>query len=247
MCLNCIPSSRLNYVLSGPQTFVKLRHGGKCMTLGGRMLLDRGPKGGCIVILMLVCIPIQHLFRIVTRCSGYALRMAIDHQVLSVIPPLFYELAEYFGVGSMVEGRETCCGDLAALNANELRTLLLGSATLRAHISSSFPSDIAEVDNIYVDLADCSASPPCREQDLKTFWTDLSEHIREGESPWTVLEDNGMLSDYVLCVHCRDAIETRLRNYREDLWSRLPQLFKLVSRTSLTIRCQELICMVGRI
>ncbi|KZV62348.1 hypothetical protein PENSPDRAFT_692599 [Peniophora sp. CONT] len=159
--------------------------------------------------------------------AGYGLRMAVDYHIPDVLPPLFYELALSFGVGNIVDGRETCCGDLTALNSNELRTLLLGSAALRTHISSSFPPDVAEARDLNVDLDNCSATPSCSEVDLKAFWRDLSEHMRDGDDPWTVLQDHGMFEDYSLCTHCRDAVETHLRDYREDLWPRLPEIFQL--------------------
>lgn len=167
--------------------------------------------------------------RILTSTAGHAVRMAVDYHIPDVLPHLFYELANYFGVGSIVEGREACCGDLSALNAREMRTLLLGSAALRTHITACFPLDIAEVTDIDAALAYCSAEPRCREHDLKKLWRDLSEHIREGDSPWTALEENGIFDDYIICAPCKDAVETHLRNYREDLWPRLPELFRLVS------------------
>lgn len=166
--------------------------------------------------------------------------MAVDHEVPEVLPHVFYELAEHFGIGTMVEGREICCGDLSALNANELRTLLLGSAALRTHIYAAFPLDVADLNELNFELdASCSAKPSCRDADLKAFWRDLSEHMRDGDSPWTVLEENGMFDDYTLCTHCRDAVETRLREYRENLWPRLPELFKLVSRNLHTYQYHE--------
>lgn len=158
--------------------------------------------------------------------------MAVDNEIFDVLPPLFYELALGFGVGSHVEGREDCCGDLGALNVREMRTLLLGSAALRSHISASFPLDFAEVTLAeHRSFDDCSANPPCRDGDLGPLWKDLSEHMRDGEDPWTVLQEYGMFDDFILCALCRDSVETYLREYREELWRRLPELFKLVSHS----------------
>lgn len=162
--------------------------------------------------------------------------MAIDYQIPQVLPHLFYLLAHSLGVGPWPtvdeEGQERMCHlDLSPLHADELRTLLLGSYTLRTQTHTAFPSDISDLGETDENFDLCSAEPDCCEPDgnLDAFWRRLSEYLHNGWSPWTVLEC-AKFNACELCRPCRDAVHIRVRTFREDMWSRLPELLKLVSK-----------------
>lgn len=178
----------------------------------------------------------QCYIHLMTQClyTAYALRMAVDYGIPSVLPHVFYSLAQRYMTGDYTASGKKCCGDLMALLPEEHCTLISGGSVLRNRIHSAFPLHAEGLDNICSDLTvGCSEDhdPDSEESrcNMRELLQILSIQMWEGRDPWTILDDTGLFHDHPVCAPCRDAVESHMLDYRETLWASLPEVFQLVS------------------
>jgi hypothetical protein len=163
------------------------------------------------------------------------LRLAMDCNVLDILPVTFYDLVRVHEVIAPNPHEGFRRADLSVLTAEDLRRLTQGRGALRGKFLDG-------ITNLLVVLLhnDCKRIPvpgkpsPCH-AGLKNWWEAQLGAV-SGPSvadPIGWLREKVSLCDDIphdeVCSGCTRVVKKYLQNVREDLWTSLPEFFGLVS------------------
>ncbi|KAI0055890.1 hypothetical protein BV25DRAFT_1719423 [Artomyces pyxidatus] len=163
---------------------------------------------------------------------AHAIRLGTDLDVPAILPVAYYDLMSIYELQSpdAAEAGESRQAELSVLTNAELHRLLVGRGALRAWVRQRMIAPLRTV----LPHSACALDGAC----AKTLQAKLGE-FRTGLSGGTYACDPVawlktasevcMLGtrDEVACVHCKSAARDCLMGLRYELWTKLPQLFRL--------------------
>jgi hypothetical protein len=179
--------------------------------------------------------PRARLVSNVATSLARTVRLAMDHNVLDILPVVFYDLVRVHEVIAPNPHERFRRADLSVLTAEDLRRLMQGRGALRGKFLDG-------INNLLILLPhdDCKRVPvpgkpsPCHAS-LKKWWNAQLGAV-SGPSvadPIGWLREKVVLCDDIphdeVCGGCTRVVKRYLQAVREDLWASLPDFFGLVS------------------
>ncbi|KZV62340.1 hypothetical protein PENSPDRAFT_758781 [Peniophora sp. CONT] len=164
--------------------------------------------------------------------AAHAIRLAVDLEIVDVLPAAFYYLCTGFSLLPMDEegyragGSQAYTEDLTILNTGELRRCFVGAAALRSFVfmysvqgkcplRSNFPED-EDHDECHDDLAGVW-------DNLATVHKFLGAAALQAYSLKSATE----LHTHSICPECFAIADKRIKEMGQDVWQKLPVIFEL--------------------
>ena len=165
--------------------------------------------------------------------SARTLRLAMDYNVLEILPVVFYDLARVHEVITSNPREGFRRADLSYLTADDLRLLTQGRGALRGRFNDRIINLLAVISHDDCKRIAVPGKPSLCHAGLKRWW-DAQRVSGPGDpDPIGWLREQVSLCDEIphdeVCGGCTRAVKTHLQAVREDLWTSLPDFFGLVS------------------
>ncbi|KAI9509708.1 hypothetical protein F5148DRAFT_977892 [Russula earlei] len=171
---------------------------------------------------------------------GITVRLAMDYNVLDILPTVFYDLLRVHEVIAPNPHEGFRRADLSVLTADDLRRLTQGRGALRGKFLDGITNLLTVLPHDNCKRVPVPGKPsPCR-AGLKKWW-DVQLGAVTGPSVADPIgwlrekEKVGLCTDMPhdeVCGSCTRVVKKYLQNVREDLWTSLPDFFGLVSTFS---------------